>query len=115
MILSDAQGGFRKGRSTIDHIFVVAETVRSRLLSRTYACFLDIKSAYDHVFRDGLWFKLYQLGMRGKLWRVLMALYCNVQSCVMIGKVHSEFFRLKVGSVKAVFSPLFSLLYLLMI
>ena len=92
-ILSEAQCGFRKGRSTLDHIFVLAEVIKSRLPDHTFACFLDIKAAYDRVFRDGLWYKLHELGMKGKLWRVLMALYRNVQSCVMIGDVRSDFFR----------------------
>jgi len=96
-ILSDVQCGFRKGRSTLDHIFVLTEVARSRLPATTFACFLDIKSAYDCVFRDGLWYKLHELGIQGKLWRVLIALYKNVQSCVMIGELRSDFFRLEEG------------------
>src|SRR3954471_16194683 len=41
--------------------------------------------AYDTVFRDGLWYRLLEAGLRGKLWRVLRNLYSIVESCVLVG------------------------------
>src|SRR3954454_24621706 len=44
-ILVDEQAGFRMGRSTVDHIFVLSEVLRARRKRglETYCCFLDIK------------------------------------------------------------------------
>jgi hypothetical protein len=56
----EEQGGFRPDRATMDHVFVLNEVVRSRKTSGldSHICFLDIRKAYDTVFREGLWKRL---------------------------------------------------------
>src|SRR3984957_4564941 len=51
----EEQGGFREKRSTSEQIFVLKETIlgRRREKKRTFCCFLDIRKAYDTVFREG--------------------------------------------------------------
>ena len=53
----EEQGGFRENRSTSEQIFILRETIEARKKKRkkTFCCFLDIKKAYDTVFREGLW------------------------------------------------------------
>ena len=63
----------------------------------THCCFLDIRKAYDTVFREGLWQMLQKVGVSGKLWRVLVNMYEVVESCVLVGKDRSEWFELEVG------------------
>ena len=72
-MLSEEQAGFRPGRSTIDHIFSVSEVLRLRRRRgrETHCAFLDIKKAYDSIHRDGIWKRLLDVGIRGKMWRVL--------------------------------------------
>ena len=49
-ILSESQAGFRKGRSTMDHIFVL-ETIIDKCLTgkkdRFYCLFVDFSKAFD--------------------------------------------------------------------
>ena len=54
-VLVDEQAGFRVGRSTVDQVFVLSELIRARRRKgqKTYCAFLDIKKAYDTVWRDG--------------------------------------------------------------
>ena len=33
---------------------------------KTYALFLDIQKAYDSVWHDGLWYKLWGMGVKGR-------------------------------------------------
>src|SRR3569623_161352 len=61
------------------------------------APFLDIKKAYDTVHRDGIWKRLLDVGIRGKLWRVLRNLYEIVESCVLVGKRRTEWFSVEAG------------------
>jgi len=97
--LVEEQAGFRKGRSCLDHIFVLKEVLRDRRSRqrKTFSCFIDIKRAYDSEFRDGLWMALKEKKVEGKMWRVLQAYYRDVQSCVRTGGQKSNWFEIGMG------------------
>ena len=48
-LLSNVQTGFRKGRSTIDHLIRLQDTINKYNLNRGYtvAVFIDFQSAFD--------------------------------------------------------------------
>ena len=50
-ILEDEQGGFRKGRGCVEQIFVLKEMLYLRKGKKTFCCFIDVKKAYDRVWR----------------------------------------------------------------
>jgi hypothetical protein len=110
-LLTDEQGGFRKGRGCPDQIFALSELLNVRKGRKTFCCFIDIKKAYDTVFRDGLWLKLHELGVSGKMWRMVKKMYEKVESCVLVNGKQSEWFDVEVGVRQGcVLSPiLFSL------
>jgi hypothetical protein len=56
----------------------------------TYAFFLDLRKAYDTVWRDGLLYKLWQAGVRGRLWHYIDTLYCTSRRAVRVGGHMSE-------------------------
>ena len=45
------------------------------------AFFLDVQKA---VWRDGLWLKLCDLGVRGRIWRVIKKMYESSRSAVLL-------------------------------
>jgi hypothetical protein len=102
-VLTDEQAGFRPGRSTVDHIFSLSEVLRLRRgkKKQTHCAFLDIRKAYDTVHRDGLWKRLIDVGIRGKMWRVLKNLYDVVESCVLVGKRRTEWFCVEAGDASS--------------
>ena len=51
---------------------------------RTYAFFLDIQKAYDTVWRNGLWVKLWDMRVKGKIWRVIKEMYESSISAVSL-------------------------------
>ena len=59
--------------------------------------FLDIRKAYDTVFREGLWKEMMCKGIKGKMWRVVKNLYREVGSCVRIGEEKTDWFEIDVG------------------
>ena len=107
----EEQGGFRPRRGTDDQLFVLTETLRLRTGKVTYAGFIDVKKAYDTVWRIGLWKRLWEEGVRGKMWRVVKGMYHIVESAVLVGEESTEWFELQAGVRQGcVMSPiLFSL------
>lgn len=57
-ILPESQDGFRKGRFTIDNIFILNHLVQregGKKEAKVYALFVDLKAAFDNVQREVLW------------------------------------------------------------
>ena len=74
-VLTDAQAGFRKGRSTVDHIFTLHAAIERQFAnnSKLYVAFIDFKKAYDSVNRNILWSVLLRSGIQGKMLRTIKA------------------------------------------
>ena len=96
-IIAEEQGGFRPGRGCVDQLFVLVSILRNRIGKWTHCCFIDLRKAYDRVWRNGLWKRLWDEGIRGKMWRVCKKLYENTQSCVQVGNERTDFFDVEVG------------------
>jgi sorting nexin-29 len=56
-ILLEEQSGFRRGRSCIDNVFTLKQTVEKRreFNLETHIAFLDLGKAFDRVNRNQLW------------------------------------------------------------
>ena len=76
--LSDLQGGFRGGRGTEDQMLILNEIAAHRREQgvSTFMTFVDVRKAYDTVWRTGLWFKLDQAGLGGKISQTIQAVLC---------------------------------------
>ena len=90
--LSDLQGGFRAGRSTADQLFILTEILahRSERKGQTFMAFLDVSKAYDTVWRDGLWYKLCEMGVGGKCLKFLRKMYSKVRRSVVVNGKRTE-------------------------
>ncbi|CAB1105719.1 unnamed protein product [Ectocarpus sp. CCAP 1310/34] len=98
--ISEGQAGFRKKRGCVDHIlFTVGRIIqgRKRAGKPTYCFFLDVKKAYDTVWRNGLWKQLSKYGIKGKMWRVLKKMTVCTKSAVMLDGELSKFFDIEQG------------------
>ena len=66
-IIINEQNGFRKGRSTIDHLSTLTYIVETQKLQKkqqpTFAAFIDFRKAYDCINRKRLFNKLNRLGL----------------------------------------------------
>ena len=73
----DEQGGFRRKRGTPDQIFLLREILASRKERglATYATYIDVRKAYDTVWREQAYVRIHDSGVRGKLWRQLQAMH----------------------------------------
>ena len=69
--LADEQGGFRPHRGTPDQVFLLREVLASRKErgQPTFATYIDARKAYDTVWREAAYVRIYDSGVHGKLWR----------------------------------------------
>ena len=107
--IHDEQNGFRKGRSTIDHLSTLTNIIETRKLRKlsTFVSFIDFKKAYDWINRDLLFCKLKSIGISSKMLQAIFSLYNNVQSCVRINGNLTDWFDVKCGLKQGcVLSPL---------
>ena len=114
-LLSDAQFGFRSGRSTTDAIFVLSSIIQHYLNQnkRLYCAFIDMRKALDSVYRNGLWFKLGNKGIKGKILRIFQDMYSKIKSCVKHNNIFSYFFDIPVGLLQGeVTSPILYSLFI---
>ena len=80
--ISKYQSGFRKSKSTNDHLFRLSQTIMesfSRGGEHVIAVFLDVEKAFDNVWHNGLRYKIYQLDLPTKL--------CKWLSNFLVGRV----------------------------
>lgn len=93
------QHGFQSGLSCITASYCLQETIDHNLAagSDTHAVFLDTKAAYDTVRHDCLFTKLYEMGINGKLWRILLLCYKDIQSSVVLNGCKSKWFPIRQG------------------
>ena len=68
-ILSKQQSGFRKHRSTIDHLVKLENDIRVAFSRKQHlvSVFFDLEKAYDMTWRHGILQDLHNIGLRGLL------------------------------------------------
>ena len=98
-ILHDTQNGFRKNRSTVDHISSLMSIIETRKLKRksTFAIFVDFKKAYDAIDRSKLFADLRQIGIAGKMYNALLSLYEDAKCCVKVNGFYTDWFSVRCG------------------
>ena len=61
---------------------------------------LPFKKAFDSVHRQSIWKILEAYGIPSKVIKVLMLLYEDSESCVRVGKLHTERFSVDTGLIQ---------------
>ena len=99
-LITNAQAGFRKGFSTNDNIIFILHALISIYFSfgkKLFGSFIDFKSAFDTVWRIGLWQKMQKSNVQGKMCKVINCMYQNIKTCNRKGNEYSEFFNCEIG------------------
>lgn len=86
------QSGFRKGRSTLDHIIRIETFIRDSFLNRKHAIavFFDLEKAYDTTWKHGILQDLHQMGLRGRLPLFIKDFLTDRKFRVKINNTYSE-------------------------
>jgi hypothetical protein len=83
-LLEEKQAGFRSGRSTRDQTYILRKILDSRKASgqTTFLCFIDLTNAFPSTWQDGMWYRLQELGVTGKLFRSIRLMYQSCSSAI---------------------------------
>ena len=94
-IISELQGACREGFSCIHTAFNLRETLATSLetADHCFVAFYDVAKAFDTVWIDGLFKQMYDLGICGKIWRLLYRCYINFKCCVKIQGSFSSWYE----------------------
>lgn len=90
-LLPEGQAGFRKGRSTLDNIYVLTHLVQREKekgngSKRIYALFIDLKAAFDNVDRGVLWNILERKGINERLISRIKNIYERTEVVIRTSK-----------------------------
>lgn len=98
-IIPPYQTGFRKKHSTLDAAAILRDTaVRAFAEKKKVAvCFLDIRKAFDSVWKDGLVWKLRNFGITENLVMTIDSFLSNRSARVAIGGEESDEFAIERG------------------
>ena len=68
-IISKTQCGYRKNRSTIDHLIRLETLIRNSFINKQHVTviFFDIEKAFDTTWKHGIMKDLHNIGLRGQL------------------------------------------------
>ena len=97
--LSQCQAGFRKGFSTTDHIFVlhILLNLLNYKRKKLFCGFIDLKRAFDTVWRDGLFYKMNLFNINGKCYTLIENMYKSIKSYVTVNGESSSTFPYNIG------------------
>lgn len=96
MIMPESQCGFRKGRGTIDNIFILNHLIQrgQKENKKIFAVFIDLKAAFD---REKLWKVMEEKGINGKLVGRLRKIYEDTNSVVKMSEGLTDHFGTRKG------------------
>jgi len=89
-IIGDHQCGFRRNRSTIDHILCIRQILEKKweYNEEVHQLFIDFKKAYDSVRREVLYKILIEFGIPKNLVRLIKMSLTETYSRVQVGKMY---------------------------
>ena len=93
------QFGFSEGVRRLEASFAISECINNYLRKGFFACFLDVRKAFDTVWIPGLLYKLkHELGIDSQLWLIVRELYKEVRGQVLFNGHLSDSFDILKGS-----------------
>ena len=97
--LRQEQAGFRKGRGTVEQIFILRNIIEQSVEwnSNLYVCFVDFEKAFDSVDRETLWRIMRSYGIPEKIVNMVKVLYDGSECTVLDGSGVYDWFEVKTG------------------
>jgi hypothetical protein len=93
------QAGFKKGYSTIDHLFTLLACVEKQFSHnrKLYVAFIDFEKCFDSINRNLLWPILLKNDIRGKLFKCIRSMYTCVKARVRCNYGITQYINCSLG------------------
>ena len=99
-LINKNQIGFMKNSRTSDHLLALKTIVKKYVTigkKKLYTCFVDFRKAFDSVSHEGLFLKLENLGLHGKILQLIKAIYKSTKCAVKYDNKLTQFFEFTKG------------------
>ncbi len=110
------QGAYQKEQSALTSAFIIDEVINHCLEDgdKVYACYVDVAKAFDRMWINGMLYKLYfNIGIKGRAWRLIYNWYYNMKEYVCIDGKYSRIYTLHQGTRQGgVLSPWLFLVFI---
>ena len=85
--------------STIDNIYVLNGLISKFINNRAqfFCAFIDYTKAFDYIVLENVWYKLINLGVRGKILNIIQSMYTCVKSRIKFLNRLSEDYTCALG------------------
>ena len=116
--LTEAQCGFRPGRSTMGQIFALQQILEksweyAKKVIKIKACFVDFEKAYDRIPRYKFWAGLLQYGIDGQLLTAIKLVHMHSEVCARVNSATTKHFIVSVALRQGCsLSPILFLIYM---
>ena len=76
-LISENQIGFKEQSRTSDHIFTLKSIIEhyKTQKKKVYAAFIDLRKAFDTVWREGLFYNMLIAGIPTKVFQIIYFMY----------------------------------------
>lgn len=103
-MISDSQTGFRKGRSTMNNVFIlnhIAQREKEKGMAigkdKIFTIFVDLKAAFDNVDRGILWKAMEEKGVEYSLMNKIKEIYKVTEVIIRTKDGVTKCFKTKKG------------------
>ena len=98
-IISEKQAAYLRGDSTVSQLLYIVHNIRLNWGNNkvTHGLFLDVSSAFDKVWHNGLLAKLNQIGIQGSFYDILNSYLTDRRQIVTVSGHKSEICNIKAG------------------
>ena len=98
-VISDRQAAYLKGDSTVSQLIYIVHNIRKSWSEKkvTQGLFLDVSSAFNKVWHNGLLAKLGQIGVNGTFHDILGSYLTDRKQIVVVDGKKSDILDVKAG------------------
>ena len=94
---SGSRANFSAAWTIVVRKILTTDTLKAEPKKDVFVLQVDLNKAYNRVNRDILWTILWNMGIKGLLWKAIISTYSSISEVIRIGKKDSDTLQLRKG------------------